>query len=289
MATSSRESRRRKILERGSDRLAFITGHLQNLSPPPHSENQIDANPPPPPPLVPLAQDPPPDFPVSPDVHDEASTSVLLKNNPSSDSNHSQPSAYNGGIGEGSTSHRRDRSIGPSNDSALNTSGQTNSLPVLSDDQVSLISTSRTVHHSETPTRKHNFFTPKQVSSAIDASEQARLFCSVIVAVLVVLVRLGFPHLGTRFLGNIISFRPLYLILLTNVTLVMGRLLLGDHVSSRKVIPEENKPSSAADNNWAEQLSKTLEVGLVAKKAIDALFMDCSVYLIIVICGLSFT
>ncbi|XP_039057613.1 uncharacterized protein LOC120200979 [Hibiscus syriacus] len=212
----------------------------------------------------------------------------MLKHNPCSDTNQSQPSTYNG-IGEGSTSHRRDRSIGPSNDSALNTNGQVNSVPVLSDDQISSISTSRTVHRSETPTRKHNFFTPKQISSAIDASGQARLLCSVIVVVLVVLVRLGFPLLGNRSIGGVISFRPVYFVLLTNITLVMGRLLSGDRVSSRKVIAGENKPSSADDNNWAEQLSKTLEVGLVAKKAIDALFMDCSVYLIIVVCGLSFS
>ncbi|XP_039066296.1 uncharacterized protein LOC120211895 [Hibiscus syriacus] len=99
MATSSKESRRRKILERGSDRLASITGQLENLPPPPppHSENQIDTNPTPPS-TAPLARDPPPDSPsqiaVSPEVHDEAS---------SSDANQTQPSAYNG-IGEGSTS-----------------------------------------------------------------------------------------------------------------------------------------------------------------------------------------
>ncbi|KAK8654844.1 hypothetical protein V6N13_107441 [Hibiscus sabdariffa] len=292
MATSSRENRRRKILERGSDRLAFITGHLQNLPPPPLSDNQIDTDPPPPP-SAPLAQDPPPVFPsqtaVCPDVGDEASTSVLLKHNSSSDANQSQPSVYNGGISEGSTPNGRDRSIGPSNDSVLDTNGQADSLPVSSDDQISSISTSGTAQHSETPTRKHNLFTPKQISSAIDASGQARLLCSVIVAVLVVLVHLGFPLLGNRFLGSIISFRPLYFILLTNITLVIRRLLYGDHVSSQRVIAEANKPSSADENNWAEQLSKTLEVGLVAKKAIDAVFMDCSVYLIIVICGLSFT
>ncbi|GMI89312.1 GET1-interacting protein [Hibiscus trionum] len=279
MATSSRESRRRKILERGSDRLAFITGNLQNL--------------PPPPPSGPLAQDPPPDFPsqtaVSPDVCDEASTSVLLKHNPSFDANQSQPSVYNGGIGEESTPNGRDRSIGTSNDTVLDTSGQANSLPGSSDDQIPLISTPGTAQHSETPTRKHEFFTPKQISSAIDASGQSRLISSVVVAVLVVLVHLGFPLLGNRFLGSMISIRPLYFILLTNITLVIGRLLYGDHVSSRRDIAEENKPSSADDNSWAEQLSKTLEVGLVAKKAIDAVFMDCSVYLIIVICGLSFT
>lgn len=34
MASNSREARRRKILERGSDRLAFITGQINNVPPP---------------------------------------------------------------------------------------------------------------------------------------------------------------------------------------------------------------------------------------------------------------
>lgn len=38
---------------------------------------------------------------------------------------------------------------------------------------------------------------------------------------------------------------------------------------------------------WAEQLSKSFEMGLVMQKAFDALSVDCSVYVIFVICGLS--
>lgn len=37
MASNSREARRRKILERGSDRLAFITGQINGVPPPPPS------------------------------------------------------------------------------------------------------------------------------------------------------------------------------------------------------------------------------------------------------------
>ena len=44
MAANARESRRRRILERGSERLALITGQIQSLpspsiSPPPNEEN----------------------------------------------------------------------------------------------------------------------------------------------------------------------------------------------------------------------------------------------------------
>ncbi|XWS70356.1 hypothetical protein CRYUN_Cryun03dG0040900 [Craigia yunnanensis] len=288
MATSTRESRRRKILERGSDRLAFITGQVRSL--PPHSHDQTDSDPPPP--LVPHDQDPPPNFSrqvvASSDAHDKGSSPVLLRHDPIFDADPSQTSAYNGGIGEGSVSHRGGTSIEPSKDPTLDASGEVNPLPISLDDQRSFISTSGVVQHSETRSRQ-NFFTPKQISSAIDASEKTRLLCSVIVAILVVFAHLGFPLLGNRFLGSIISFRPLYFILLTNVTLVIARLLFDDRGSSQRAIGEEHKAASTDDNNWAEQLSKTLEVGLVAQKVIDAVFMDCSVYAIIVICGLSFT
>ncbi|XWS72584.1 hypothetical protein CRYUN_Cryun02cG0052400 [Craigia yunnanensis] len=288
MATSTRESRRKKILERGSDRLAFITSQVQNL--PHHSHYQTDSDPPPL--LVPHDQDPPPDFSrkaaASLNAHDKSSSPVLLKHDPIFYADPSQTSAYNGGIGEGSVSHRGGTSIEPSKDPILDAS-EVNSLPVSLDDQSSFISTSGVVQHSETPSRQHNFFTFKQISSAIDASEKTSLLCSVIVAIIVVLSHLGFPLLVNRFLGSIISFRPLYFILLTNVTLVIARLLFDDRGSSPRAIREEHEAASTDDYNWAEQLSKTLEVGLVAQKVIDVVFMDCSVYAIIVICGLSFT
>ncbi|KAM4074493.1 hypothetical protein ACJW30_10G097600 [Castanea mollissima] len=50
---------------------------------------------------------------------------------------------------------------------------------------------------------------------------------------------------------------------------------------------DENETSSLNGYGWAEQVGNTLETGLVMQKALDAIFMDCSVYAIIVICGLS--
>ncbi|XP_022751792.1 uncharacterized protein LOC111300427 isoform X1 [Durio zibethinus] len=216
----------------------------------------------------------------SPCAHDKACSPVLPKQDPSFDADLSRT-----GTGEGSISHRGRTSVEPSKDPALDASDEANSLPVPLDDQSSFISTSGVVQRS----RQQNFFTPKQISSAIDASEKTRLLCSAIVAVLVLLLHFGFSLLGNRFLGTIISFRPLYFILLTDVTLVILRLLFADGGSSQRAIGEVNKAASTDDYSWAEQLSNTLEVGLVAQKVIDAVFMDCSVYAIIVICGLSFT
>ncbi|XVE71081.1 hypothetical protein DITRI_Ditri10aG0121400 [Diplodiscus trichospermus] len=201
MASSTRESRRRKILERGSDRLALITDQVQNLPPHPRDQTDVDRSPP----LVPHDQDPPPNFSrqaaASSNAHDQGSTPVLLKHDPG----RSQTSAYNGGTGEGSVSHRGRTTIEPSKDPVLDASGEVNSLPVSLDDQSSFISTSEVVPHSETQSRQHNLFTHKQISSAIDASEKTRFLCSVVVAILVLLSHLGFPFLGNRFLGSIIS------------------------------------------------------------------------------------
>ncbi|KAL3586962.1 hypothetical protein D5086_013829 [Populus alba] len=62
--------------------------------------------------------------------------------------------------------------------------------------------------------------TPNQITSAIAASEKSRLRCSVVVALAAVLSHLGFPLLGSNLISSVINFRPLYLVLLTNVTLV---------------------------------------------------------------------
>ncbi|OMO61871.1 hypothetical protein CCACVL1_23203 [Corchorus capsularis] len=304
MATSTRENRRRKIIERGADRLAFITGRVPNL--PSQSHDPPDSNPPPP---LSHGQDPPPNFSshvaagtlllllpssvpikMSPDANDKPFNPVFLKHDPVPDDGQSQMSACNGGIGKRSLSDRDQTSDESSKDPALDSSNEVNSLPVSFDDQSSFISTSGVRQHSETQTQKHNLFTTKQISSAIDASEKMRLLCSVVVAILVVLSHIGIPLLGNRFLGSIISFRPLYFVLLTNLTMVIARILFYNRGSSERVNREENRKNASADNNnWAEQLSKTFEVGLVVQKVIDAVFMDCSVYAVIVICGLSFT
>ncbi|XP_062024533.1 uncharacterized protein LOC133740601 [Rosa rugosa] len=253
MATNSREARRRRILERGSDRLALITGRIQTLpssssSPDPQTQFEDTTNPSSPPPTS--------------DVQDQIAE---------------LPSE----IEENESDSTLPRSQSDTNTEALRAI----------DTQVQQLLSSLTAQNAPPPpppssseNQRRPLFTASGVSSAIAETERTRLLFSVAVAMLVVLVHLGFPLMGTsNIVKTLLGFRPLYLVLLTNVTFVLARILGKQRVSER---PGEIR-TSAEGIEWVAQLGRAVEIGLVAQKVLDALFMDCAVYAIIVVCGLS--
>lgn len=167
-------------------------------------------------------------------------------------------------------------------------SGELRSDLVSSTDRSTSVSNLATERHVEPQAERRNFFSPSQISSAFAATETTRLCCSVAVALLVVLSYLGFPILGIKIISSSLSFRPLYLVLLTNVTVVIAQLL-GKQRSLGRADRGGNTTPAAGGNDWTEQLGKTLEIGLLIQRVADAVFMDCAVYAVIVVCGLSFT
>nr|GMC77544.1 hypothetical protein CQW23_11447 [Ipomoea batatas] len=134
------------------------------------------------------------------------------------------------------------------------------------------------------PNRLHHLFSPKDINAIILSSENARLRCSIIIAVLVVMSCVSVPH-GMTKSNSVIASRPLYIIILTDVTIVVARLL---------ILGKPEDPDTAAggyneddeEYNW-KQAFVMLEIGLVLYQTIRALFMDCSFYLVVVLCGLS--
>lgn len=134
--------------------------------------------------------------------------------------------------------------------------------------------------------RRTNFFTSKRLNSCIVASENTRIVCSLIIAFLVVLSYVDYALFGMNIVNSesVVASRPLYIILLTDVTVVMARLVyFGEADEEEKVV------SSSRDNevqSWAAAV-KLLERGLVVYQAIRGIFIDFSVYAVVVICGLS--
>nr|GMC73238.1 hypothetical protein CQW23_11447 [Ipomoea batatas]GMC74888.1 hypothetical protein CQW23_11447 [Ipomoea batatas]GMC76103.1 hypothetical protein CQW23_11447 [Ipomoea batatas]GME10104.1 hypothetical protein CQW23_11447 [Ipomoea batatas] len=133
------------------------------------------------------------------------------------------------------------------------------------------------------PNRLHHLFSPKDINAIILSSENARLRCSIIIAVLVVMSCVSVPH-GMTKSNSVIASRPLYIIILTDVTIVVARLL---------ILGKPEDPDTAAgghneddEYNWSQAFAM-LEIGLVLYQTIRALFMDCSFYLVVVLCGLS--
>lgn len=128
--------------------------------------------------------------------------------------------------------------------------------------------------------RRHNLalFSSRALNSCILASECTRALSSLIIALLVV-----FYYMISR---SVLASRPLYILLLTDVTIVLARLL------GRKVIVLEETEGESVKaprdgHNWGDAV-KLLERGLVAYQAIRGVFIDCSIYLVIVVCGTSF-
>lgn len=156
-----------------------------------------------------------------------------------------------------------------------------------SEGQDAPLSTFARDQHSKPKLPLVSSFSINELSLAISESEKTRLCFSTIIAFLVVASCVKFPFLGQSVVRFLFGFRPLYLVLLTNATIVLGRLLStkqkGFRVSDRRdsqVNPPEGQSS-------VEQIGKVLEASLVAQKAMGAILMDCSVFAVIVVSGLS--
>lgn len=160
------------------------------------------------------------------------------------------------------------------------------SLEVPSTAQESQVFASQKDHHFKPMSRLHKVFAPKAVKLEISLTESIRTLCSLGVAILVVLASVGFPILGSSFVKNVIFCRPLYLLLLTNITIVVSRLLEKQRGFGG---PEQQATSnlSVSENGLADQLGNALQLGFLLQDVIGALLIDCSIYAITVICGLS--
>ncbi|KAI4377859.1 hypothetical protein MLD38_015426 [Melastoma candidum] len=129
-------------------------------------------------------------------------------------------------------------------------------------------------------------FSPYELRSAIDRTARARMLCSVSVAVLVVLSYMGFPLLGSKVIRSVLMFRPLYLVLLTNITLVVARMILTQQSEIAWSVNGEGKSHPGADSDWVNQIGNNMELGFLVMKMMDAVIMECSVYSAIVVCGI---
>ena len=126
--------------------------------------------------------------------------------------------------------------------------------------------------------RRHTFFSSRELNLCILASENTRALSSLIIALLVV-----FYYLISS--KSILASRPLYIVLVTDVTIVVARLY-----SEKARVLEERKGEMAEagedGRSWNDAV-KLLERGLVVYQAIRGVFIDCSIYLVVVVCFIS--
>uniref|UniRef100_A0A7N0VDF3 Uncharacterized protein n=1 Tax=Kalanchoe fedtschenkoi TaxID=63787 RepID=A0A7N0VDF3_KALFE len=249
--TSDRGARKQKILDRGSDRLAFITGQVQSLGSP------------------------------SQQSHDGAD---LLKP----------------GEGGGLSSNRHDlHKLKDSNETPESGyDSEISGAPFVAatgHSQASGIITNTVNDQEIYPTRPQSktvttTFSARKISSCIIASEPTRSICSLTIALLVVFSYIDKPVLGWNLVKSesIVASRPLYILLLTDLSIIFARLHLERQKLLENVDEEEQKKSTTREaQTWAGAV-KILENGLVVYQTVRAVFIDFSIYTVVVVLGLSF-
>lgn len=261
MATSSREARRRRILERGSDRLALINGRIQTLP-----STSISASP------------------LSTDDQDLQSLPAYQSTALSNGDESATAKPIEGVSLEKPQLQKNETDVDALKSPVPDLRSEIQSSLASSTPLRSLTSASDTEQRLQTRIHYSRLFTTSQIASAISASEGSRIVYSVAIALLVVLSYMGFPLLGSDIIRRILFWRPLYLVLLTDVTVVIALLLLEKRRGLKR---SNNEPSLGNGLGWAEQAGTALEIGLVSYKVVGAIFMDFSVYAVFVTCGVS--
>ncbi|KAJ6794722.1 Uncharacterized protein M6B38_230350 [Iris pallida] len=258
-AKEAREARRRRLVSRGGDRLAFITGQSRSF------RNDDLPLPPPTPPATATA------------TAEEVTAPPKIQ----ADDQITSSAAENYERKERSLKETSSETL-PKNEPNFEAKNEISKSAPSNETRKPETDNNRKVEPSPCvapPPRavaaKRNFisFTPNQISSSITASEDIRVLSAVIVALLVVISY----HLG---IGGIFGFRPLFLVLLTDATIVFGRLLMNRGGG------EEEKRTGEGGEDW--DIGRMLEAVMVLQKASSAAFMDCSICAVIMICGVVF-
>ncbi|KAE9621343.1 hypothetical protein Lalb_Chr01g0012691 [Lupinus albus] len=120
---------------------------------------------------------------------------------------------------------------------------------------------------------KHTFFSSRALNLSILAFETTRALSSLTIALLVVFFYM--------FSKSIVATRPLYIVLLSDITIVLGRL----YREKARVI-EETETENVEAHSWGDAV-KLMERGLVAYQAIRGIYIDCSIYIVVVVCCIS--
>ncbi|CAL0308762.1 unnamed protein product [Lupinus luteus] len=258
-----KEERRRRIAERGSDRMALITGRINALPPTPNSPTSS-----------PTYRQPPRAHSLS--YHPSESDNILdndhqarhylLVFSGSAEEKHDASAPFsrlkhqtgfkysnfdnfnNIGEGESLLQEGSEGDVGAkTKPSSVTSRAQNESLD--------------TKQKKKLGWHKHTFFSSRELNLSILASETTRAVCSLIIALLVVF----FYMISER----IAATRPLYIVLLTDMTIVLGRL----YREKGRALEEtegENVETPRDGHSWGDAV-KLMERGLVAYQAIRAL------------------
>lgn len=117
----------------------------------------------------------------------------------------------------------------------------------------------------------------KQVSLIVSASENARLLCAFTIAIFAIIS----SCLGGAFGGSIINCRPLFLVILADLTIVFW-FLMANHGGDKQKAAKNQK----LEYHWTGNVSDILEAWLIFQEVAGAIFMDCSICAVVMISAL---
>ncbi|XP_068635329.1 uncharacterized protein [Aristolochia californica] len=266
MESDAREARRRGLAERGADRLAFIAGRFDAFT---HSQS-----------LPKTVRVPASDSSSGED--DVPSTSVAPKAVISTDTVW-KPTGPTTGVHQ----HQRTSSLPVQPSYSLSEAARPEAAFEKPTDPFFVLQRSQSYSENVNLFNKSSLgsylaktFSPNRLSLSISATESIRQFCDVIFALIVAMTSQTTtdPLVPTSFLTH----QPLVFLLLTDITIVLGLILLEKGGSE---LTEESKTTGQEDD-WADNVGKALEVGLMVQKALNAAFTDFSVYATMLISGL---
>ncbi|KAJ7552388.1 hypothetical protein O6H91_06G053700 [Diphasiastrum complanatum] len=282
----AREARRQRILARGADRLAYITGERKSMD---RVQPDVAARP------VSAA---PQESNVSTayESHSLDASSKILAHVRSEieaiEANSSQQSLQGGAIQSG-----KDHTLLPS----IATVKEERSLDGDKADAIITSSSDGILRRTEI-TRKNlssstSVFTLKGLNASIDFSARLRATLASFIAVLAaikasgLLCHFSYAHVVDR----VVPSWPIYLVVITDPLLVLSVLLLGfvksfpqDEKQSASGIHDTSADSLTKALDVASAVGQSLDVALLLAKALRALFLDCSIYIVVLISFLPF-
>ncbi|KAG7594966.1 hypothetical protein ISN45_Aa01g036910 [Arabidopsis thaliana x Arabidopsis arenosa] len=242
---TDREERRRRIMERGSDRLALITGQLHNLDPSSPSSS--------------------------------SSSSSASHNRTYSESFMPQTKSDHHLIRESpSLKYQFKEEVNArSEEPKLSTSVL--HKPLKSEPTKPEEATRSVKSQNQRP---KSFFSSKKLNASIISSERTRSLSSLTIAAFVVL----FPRLNIISSDTILALRPLWLLILTDCAIVMSHLTMETSGGGLSHEMEDERKSKDGNNgeNWSDA-EKLLERGVVVYQALRGIFIDCSLYMVVVV------
>ncbi|XP_011080853.1 uncharacterized protein LOC105164007 [Sesamum indicum] len=258
-----KEERRRKIIARGTDRLALITGRIQTLDPEPITKcSSFTAS----------RQDRYP-----PAQHARSSSEPVAAND-------EELFRYVDRNGEDDAfdtvmRHGNRQDVAKGNDSESRASN----LLKLEQKEVATLSSDNVNLHEKLFSFYLGSITLKEINFGIISSEDTRVMCSMAIAILVVLSNVTLPHDVAK-PKSLIAYRPIFVVLLTDMFILAAKL--APYAQIRKEDKEPQVEENGGVENWGGAV-QLLEIGVVLHQTVRALFIDFSFYLVVVVCGLS--